>query len=93
MRFRRYKLTAAQYADLLNTQGNRCAICLRLFEDGERKDVDHDHSCCPGELSCGACVRGIVHTACNRAIGLLGESEDALESALRYFRRHKRMMR
>lgn len=89
MRFRRYKLTADRFEELLKAQDSRCAICLRLFEQDERTDVDHDHSCCPGEISCGCCVRGITHTACNRALGLLGESEDSLENALRYLRRHK----
>ena len=93
MRFRRYKMTTQNCEQLLKEQDGRCAICLRLFEQGERTDIDHDHTCCPGELSCGNCVRGMAHTACNRALGLLGESEDALENALRYLRKHKRVMR
>lgn len=30
--------------------------------------IDHDHRCCPGERSCGQCVRGIVCRACNNAM-------------------------
>ena len=93
MRFRRYKMTAVDIEEMLKAQDGRCAACLRLFEPDARIDVDHDHKCCPGEISCGKCVRGILHTACNRALGLLGESEESLENALRYLRRHKREMR
>lgn len=91
MRFRRYKMTEEQRQALLKEQDGRCAVCLRLFEPDERTDVDHDHKCCPGEISCGNCVRGITHMSCNRALGLLGESEEALENALRYLRKHKKM--
>lgn len=33
--------------------------------------VDHDHRCCPGETSCGNCVRGLTHETCNKRIGYL----------------------
>jgi hypothetical protein len=31
--------------------------------------VDHDHACCPGSRSCGRCIRGIIHHACNAMLG------------------------
>lgn len=89
MRFRRYKLSGIAFEAILKDQDGRCAVCLRLFDEDERKDVDHDHTCCPGEISCGSCIRGIVHTACNRALGLLGDSEAHLLNAVRYLRIHK----
>lgn len=91
MRLRRYQLTSTQFDNLLKAQDGRCAICLRLFGADERKAVDHDHACCPGEISCGECVRGLTHITCNRALGLFGESEETLDNTLRYLRRHKRM--
>lgn len=33
--------------------------------------VDHDHACCPGDRSCGKCVRGALCANCNSAEGLL----------------------
>lgn len=40
--------------------------------------VDHDHRCCPGATSCGACVRGLVCNQCNAAVGLI--HEDAMHA-------------
>lgn len=36
--------------------------------------VDHDHACCPGPISCGECVRGLVCQHHNLAIGQLHDS-------------------
>lgn len=78
----RYGLTAEQYDAILESQGGGCAICGR----GDIQfTVDHDHACCPGKRSCGKCVRGILCTRCNQAIGYLGEHH--LGAALGYLRR------
>lgn len=39
--------------------------------------VDHDHTCCPGERSCGKCVRGWLCRSCNVAEGNLPTPETA----------------
>src|SRR3990167_3756726 len=94
MRYRRYKVDDVQLQQMLQEQDHRCGICQRCFEPDDATCVDHDHRCCSGEISCGACVRGIVHRACNRAIGLLGDSEEAFQNAIHYLRRSPvRMMR
>lgn len=58
-----------QYEALLFIQNGVCAICRQVDATGVRLSVDHDHSCCPGEKSCRACVRGLLCKSCNRALG------------------------
>lgn len=46
----------------------------RLGHPSERRPllvVDHDHSCCPGNKSCGGCIRGLICHSCNVAEGFL----------------------
>ena len=68
--FYKYKLTVEQYDAMLANQGGACAICL----EDRPLNVDHDHSCCPGERSCGKCVRGLLCRRCNYTI--LGAAKD-----------------
>lgn len=85
----RYGMTREQFDKMLASQGGRCAIC-RTAEPGTMHHwcIDHDHKCCPrrGE-SCGACIRGILCTACNKAIGLLKDDVEVLMSAAAYLQR------
>src|SRR5216684_8349613 len=41
-----------------------CAIC-GLHQDLQ---IDHDRRCCPGDLSCGRCARGLVCGPHNRLV-------------------------
>jgi hypothetical protein len=79
----KYSITPEQYAELLEAQGGRCAICGG--EPGERAlAVDHDHSCCPGKGSCGRCVRGLLCHDCNGALGLLRDNPATAMAAATY---------
>lgn len=41
--------------------------CANPACDAKTKlQVDHDHSCCPGQDSCGKCIRGMLCGRCNR---------------------------
>jgi hypothetical protein len=68
-----YNLAPGQYEAMYEAQDGRCAVCERRQEV---LDVDHDHRCCPGDRSCGRCVRGLLCRNCNRAAGYLGESAE-----------------
>lgn len=76
-----YGLTAEAYEELLSRQGG-CAICQA--KESDRWAVDHDHSCCNGDITCGKCIRGILCFPCNQALGLLKDSPENLKRALSY---------
>lgn len=80
-RWRRHKITASEYADLLTAQGGACAICRR---EAEVLWVDHDHACCPGDTTCGGCRRGLLCPACNSGLGLFQDDVDRLRGAIAY---------
>lgn len=84
----RYNLTFAAYTKLLAAQGGACAICCGN-NDGRAFNVDHDHSCCPGDVSCGKCVRGLLCGLCNRGIGMLGDDATRLRAAADYLERNR----
>lgn len=69
---RKYNLSLERYVSLV--QGG-CAICGSCDGgNGRGLHIDHDHSCCSGDRSCGACVRGALCHKCNSALGLLDDS-------------------
>lgn len=83
---RTYSLTPEQYNALLAFQGGKCYICGRR-PGRKRLAVDHDHACCPGPISCGRCVRGLVDSHCNhKIIGWLRDSPEAFERGAAYLR-------
>ncbi len=84
-----FKLTVEQYEAMLEEQGGVCAICERPETNTylgvvRRLAVDHDHTCCPGDKSCGECVRGLLCSACNTALGRLNDDLDRLQAAMDY---------
>ena len=83
---KRYGLTEESYDALLASQGGGCAICGLLPEQDRRKlSVDHDHTCCPEKLqSCGRCVRGLLCSNCNTALGLMRDDPARLSAAIAY---------
>lgn len=69
-----YKLPVQKYDEILTAQGGHCALC-------ERTDVqvDHDHDTNHFRLLCGQ------H---NHALGLLGDTVEAVRRALAYLENH-----
>jgi hypothetical protein len=85
----KYKITAEDFNRLFEAQGNACAICYRKPRKNERRfHVDHDHKCCPGAITCGECVRGILCRDCNITLGLLDTlTKDWVANAVDYLGR------
>ena len=86
-RRRLFGLDVTAYEAMKNSQGGGCAICGGLNATGRALAVDHDHSCCPGEKSCGACVRGLLCDNCNHALGKLKDRVELLRKAISYLER------
>jgi hypothetical protein len=83
-RLHNYGITAEQYDAMLAAQGGGCAICGEQCTSGRRLAVDHDHACCPGDKTCGKCVRGLLCGPCNQGIGKLRDSPRLLIAAASY---------
>jgi len=82
--------THDKYVALLTSQGGHCAICPATEPGGSANKhfhIDHDHSCCPGKKTCGKCIRGLLCSRCNTAIGLLDDDPVRLTSAINYLNR------
>jgi hypothetical protein len=85
---KKHGITPEQYDELFKQQDGLCAIC-----GGEPNgtgavhgvlNIDHDHSCCPGNYSCGKCIRGLLCSNCNTALGLLKDNVDLIHRAVNY---------
>lgn len=82
-----FGINLRQYEDMLIAQKGKCAICERR-ETMKRKGkdvalaVDHCHE--------NGAVRGLLCTACNKAIGLFGDDIEIIQSAIRYLAKHKK---
>lgn len=82
---KRHNLTVPQYKNMLMAQEYSCAICETPQEDEWRAlSVDHDHTCCPGQKSCGKCVRGLLCSKCNLGIGYFDDNAVKLSKAAKY---------
>ena len=79
-----FGITVDKYEAMLKNQGGVCAICEGINDDGRALHIDHDHSCCPGRQSCGKCIRGLLCSRCNTALGNLRDDPLLLEKALKY---------
>lgn len=89
-RYRRkqYNLTE-QHDQRFAEQNGHCAICDRhQSEFGYLLGIDHDHTCCSGEGSCGKCVRGLLCNACNHLLTAL-EDKNFYTKATAYLQSFK----
>lgn len=65
------------------TPDDKCAVC----NSTERLVIDHDHSCCPGKTNtCGQCVRGVLCTHCNLALGHMKDNVEMVERLVDYLK-------
>jgi len=81
---KRFGLTVDDYINLEKSQNGVCAICKNPEENKNRLSVDHDHSCCPGAITCGKCIRGLLCSNCNTFLGNAKDNIDILKNAIIY---------
>lgn len=77
-----YSLSVLQLDAMLNI--GRCALCN---QECSNLQIDHDHSCCPGERSCGNCIRGALCPPCNLGLGSFRDNPERLMLAVKYLSR------
>lgn len=73
---RTYGISAQQKIDLLNKQGNQCAICLSDDPKGINWHVDHCHETKK--------IRGILCASCNLLLGKAKDNPKILRNAAKY---------
>lgn len=78
--WKRHHLTEEQYNSLLSKFNGKCHVCRKE----NATSIDHDHSCCSQNRSCGKCVRGILCRGCNTALGSLKENNNTISNLLKY---------
>lgn len=75
--YRRYGITTEQFEEMNAKQEGKCDICGAV-ETGALC-IDHCHT--------SGNIRGLLCGKCNKALGLLGDTEEAVEKALLYLRK------
>ena len=78
-----YRLGKNRLNFLMDIQNDSCAICEEYIQ-GRHFSVDHDHSCCNSEKTCGSCVRGLLCQKCNLGIGYVKDNIKILDCMVQY---------
>lgn len=81
---RTYGVDSGFYDKLYRFQKGRCWICQRATGRTKKLATDHNHKCCPGPVSCGRCVRGLLCSSCNKFLGWVRDDPNAFYRAYDY---------
>jgi Recombination endonuclease VII len=71
-----YGLKPGEFDAMRSAQGNRCKGCKREV----RLYIDHDHTCCPKQPTCGRCNRGLLCEQCNWVLGFAKDNPATLRA-------------
>lgn len=79
------------YEQTLTEQGGVCAICLKPETETrsgvvKHYNIDHDHRCC--SYGCNKCIRGLLCSSCNRALGKFNDNINSLQRAIDYLKKY-----
>lgn len=87
----RFSISQDRLIDLMSAGVCAAENCGRTG----RLHIDHDHACCPSgkfpgrKVSCGKCVRGVLCSNCNTALGLLQDNTLRIRGLLDYLNNAK----
>ena len=76
IRLEKYGLSENRYKEMIENQGNMCAICKRKYK--RTLEIDHDHKTNK--------VRGLLCFRCNFGLGWFQEDINRIERLLRYLK-------
>lgn len=76
----RYGLPPGEFERRLAEQDGCCYLCREPLDLEKKRGihVDHDHTCCRGNRSCGQCIRGLACHPCNTGIGAFGDDPERM---------------
>lgn len=82
---RNFNITLEYYNELSEKQNHVCAICKQkeIYYRNKVLCVDHNHE--TGE------IRGLLCNTCNRALGLLKDNSEFLQSAIEYLNKNRKL--
>jgi|SRR5688572_4345064 len=85
----RYRLNVQEYSEKLLKQQGLCAACGIMPPPGKGLELDHDHSCCNKEKTCGKCLRDFLCPPCNKILGHAKDNEHQLLALIHYLNKWK----
>lgn len=86
-RARRYGIEVDILRTMFLESDGVCESCGVRQETLYDLQVDHDHKCCPGQKSCGKCVRGLICYGCNNGIARFLDDVAKMRLAIQYLER------
>lgn len=85
---RKYGLTLDQWTGMVAAVGGKCEHCSRVvFADYKRHGVSITHCAVPDHCHETGRIRGVLCHTCNKALGMLGDTEESIQRLLEYIRR------
>ena len=92
-----FRVSLEWYKETLGAQNGVCGICKQaetqihpVTKEVCNLAVDHNRACCPGNKSCGQCVRGLLCAKCNQALHKVEKIPMWLYHASDYLEKYKK---
>lgn len=85
---RKYGMTLDEWSKRVTEVGGKCEHCGRsVYADYKRYGVSITHCAVPDHCHATGRIRGVLCRSCNKALGMLGDTEESIQRLLEYIRR------